>query len=541
MNALTDWLIATASHATTSLLVWSWQALVLIAVAWLSLRVFRVKSSALRHQFWLVSLVALALLPLATGLSHAFPAIRPATPNLSYVAEAPRQVARLMPQREPVSEVTTQRLEPFPQTLTTVAMVESLALLFWLVWLGGASIVLIRLLSSHFGTWRARRRAELLTVAIGVGELASCRVALGLSPGIDSPLLCGFWRPAILLPADIDEWTTSDERNAMIRHELAHIERRDQFVNLFQTAMSVIFFFHPAVRYACRQMSLERELACDDHVVASGASPQTYVEGLLKVAERSLGLKPSHQLAFFSAKQILERRIEMILNHDRTRAGARHWKLMTMAVASIAIVTWLLIPAGGVEPGLARQLNQPAADKIQMVKDLGDDKAYGQLIEMALRNPDGELRSLAAVRLTELEGDGSTEALVSLYNQSSEPEVKNMMIDALARASEMEALVTVARSESNPDYRLRAIKRINWLKQTSDSKEVRAWDISSLGNEVQQKPSEPPPPPRPINEVIRSKRSSRRSANRLRHRVRYVLKRMPPPPPPPKPTLKPEG
>ncbi len=118
--------------------------------------------------------------------------------------------------------------------------------------------------------------------------LMTSKVRLGLSDEIDSPLLWGVFRLTILLPADIAEWTTPNERSAMIQHELAHVERLDPFVNLFQAALRVVFFFHPLVRFGCRQLSLERELACDDRVVALGANAKTYAEGLLKVAERSL-------------------------------------------------------------------------------------------------------------------------------------------------------------------------------------------------------------------------------------------------------------
>ena len=135
-------------------------------------------------------------------------------------------------------------------------------------------------------------------------------VSLRLSPEVSSPLLCGVFRPTILMPADIADWTTPDERAAMIRHELAHVNRRDPLINLFQAAFSVIFFFHPLVHYACRQLSLEREMACDDRVVASGVAAEVYAAGILKAAERSViavgAPSGAHQLAIFGARQILE-------------------------------------------------------------------------------------------------------------------------------------------------------------------------------------------------------------------------------------------
>src|SRR5215475_2812959 len=66
MNAPTDWLITTAGQSAAGLLIWSWQALALLALAWLALKICRMKSPALRHQVWLIGLVAVAALPLSS-------------------------------------------------------------------------------------------------------------------------------------------------------------------------------------------------------------------------------------------------------------------------------------------------------------------------------------------------------------------------------------------------------------------------------------------------------------------------------------------
>src|SRR5262249_48070760 len=239
--------------------------------------------------------------------------------------------------------------------------------------------------------------------------------------------------------------------------------RFDHYVNPFQAILGAVFFFHPLARYACRQLTVEREMACDDHVICSGAEAETYAESIIKVAERSIALAGApggvHQLALFSARQILERRIEMILNKDRVRVIARQWRYLILPVALITVVAWLLIPGRLSRPGLAQPQTSDTASKLQLVKYMGAIKAHDDLIEMALRNPDAELRRLAAIKLTEIEGDGSTRAMVELYNKSDEPEVKTMVIDALGRISEIEPLTNIALSDPSPEYRLRALYR----------------------------------------------------------------------------------
>jgi hypothetical protein len=102
------------------------------------------------------------------------------------------------------------------------------------------------------------------------------------------------------------------------------------------------------VRYACRQLSLEREMACDDRVVASGVAAEVYAAGVLKAAERSVitagAASGAHQLAIFGARQILERRLEMILNTDRARTIAHQWRYLVLPIAIIAAAGFLLIP-----------------------------------------------------------------------------------------------------------------------------------------------------------------------------------------------------
>ena len=89
--------------------------------------------------------------------------------------------------------------------------------------------------------------------------------------------------------AQLDAAGTFDaELNSILIHELAHLERRDDWTNLAQKVLRALLFFHPAVWWVERQLSLEREMACDDVVLSRTANPRAYAECLVTVAERSL-------------------------------------------------------------------------------------------------------------------------------------------------------------------------------------------------------------------------------------------------------------
>ncbi|MBS1786650.1 MAG: DUF4440 domain-containing protein [Acidobacteria bacterium] len=512
MNTWTSFLTLTGKGFAW-LFAWSWQSLVLLASVWLGLKLLRTKSPALRHQIWLIALATVALLPFLAIVAKQLPLSQSNSRTLHYVTaisdSANFAISGTASPTEPVIKkadfTTTTPISKNP--IPAWPPVRQFAwMTMFLLWAAGVFVGLFRF-------WRQYKTLKQLRVnsqpispteldcAECAPDLLNVGTSISLSAEISSPILVGVRRPMILLPADITDWTGADERQAMIRHELAHVERRDHWINLLPTLLHIVFFFHPMVRYACRQLGLERELACDDQVVSLGITAETYAESILKVAERSLAQswspRGAHQLALFSAKHILERRIEMILNKDRARVIARQWKYLLLPAAMIALVAWLLIPAGSAKPGLAHPQTGSADSKFQLVKSLGDNKAYNQLIEMALHNPDAELRRLAAIKITEIEGDGSTDAMLELYRKTDDLEVKQMIVETFARTSEIEPLTKIALTDSSPEMRARALSRIKWLKENSESADVRAWNVPGLQEQLNTLQDQPPPPPPP--------------------------------------------
>jgi len=345
LSHLTPW----AGEGAHWLWAWSWQALGLLASIWLAQYIRRVNAPAMRHQFWLCGLIAVALLPLCGLLLQWIPLpLPPANPTFIIFTPAPTP--------PPIESFTVETPQPEDDT----SMVYAIAPALFAVWLIGALLKLAQSGKSHLKLHRILAAAQRTSAAeLGCAEVSASVPevpVVGLSPEIHTPILCGVFRPIILLPANIAEWTTPAERAAIIRHELAHVERRDPFINLFQTALQIVFFFHPLVRYACRQLNLERELACDDRVVELGTAAEVYAAGILKVVERSLMPKGVDQLALFSTKQVLERRIEMILNTDRVRVINTNWRLLILPIALMAVVTVLVLPLSPANASLTSEI-----------------------------------------------------------------------------------------------------------------------------------------------------------------------------------------
>jgi beta-lactamase regulating signal transducer with metallopeptidase domain len=343
MNTLTNPFVAASAKGAAWLLVWSWQAAVLLACVWAGLKIFRVKSPALRHQVWLFALIAVAAMPVLSGVVQNLPLSRPNNKALNYAVELPRIV--VTNDVAPVVQNPSPAVNAKPSTTKPIILSLSFAL-----WLAGMCAFVLRAAINSVRLRRLKAGARHIFLAdldcdeCDCDALRNRKASLALSDEIRSPILLGVLRPMIVFPADIASWTSQMERCAMLRHELAHVERRDHYVNLFQTTLGAIFFFHPLSRYASRQLTMEREMACDDHVVGSGAEAETYAESIIKAAERSVGApRGAHQLALFSARQILERRIEMILNKERMRVFRHQWRYLVLSGAMIAVVSVVMI------------------------------------------------------------------------------------------------------------------------------------------------------------------------------------------------------
>ena len=98
------------------------------------------------------------------------------------------------------------------------------------------------------------------------------------------PLLIGIVRPLVLLPASAVCGYSPEQVEMIVLHELAHVRRWDNLVNLVQRLVEAVLFFHPSVWWLSRRVRLEREHCCDAVVLAHAHAPQRYAEFLAEIA-----------------------------------------------------------------------------------------------------------------------------------------------------------------------------------------------------------------------------------------------------------------
>ena len=102
----------------------------------------------------------------------------------------------------------------------------------------------------------------------------------------DTPVLIGYLRPVILLPLGCLTGLSAAQVECILLHELAHVVRHDYLVNLLQSMVEGLLFYHPAVWWVSRVVRAERENCCDDRVVELMGNARAYAATLAVLEER---------------------------------------------------------------------------------------------------------------------------------------------------------------------------------------------------------------------------------------------------------------
>ncbi len=151
-----------------------------------------------------------------------------------------------------------------------------------LLWLAGVAVFAIRPLASWY-TVRRLRRVGVSPVADatrGLLERTAKRlrlaraVAVLQSTLVKTPVVIGYFRPLVLLPLCVVTGLPEVQLELILAHELAHIRRHDYLVNLLQTLIETLFFYHPAVWWLSRRIRNERENCCDDIAIVTRRQPR---------------------------------------------------------------------------------------------------------------------------------------------------------------------------------------------------------------------------------------------------------------------------
>lgn len=301
-------------------------------------RIARSARASVRHLLLTSTFAVLLVLPLAMML---VPAIDFEIPTRSVTSSV--AIPAIVPDKRVPTPRSTGVINAAPAA-TGESIWESRQVIFRAAWVIGIALFFASFANALWRLRRVRRsgipwleaRATLRTLAGQAGVRR--RVEVLLHDTVLAPVTCGLLRPAILLPADAREWSELDVRRAFV-HELEHIRRGDWPVHILARAVCALYWFHPLVWVAWRQLCLEAERACDDAVLL-GAERADYAEQLVILARRLSHIVAPPALSMANRSD-LSRRVSAILDSKQSRG--RTGLLSATAALTAAVVVVLAI------------------------------------------------------------------------------------------------------------------------------------------------------------------------------------------------------
>jgi beta-lactamase regulating signal transducer with metallopeptidase domain len=289
-----------------------WQVAIVAAVYAVAAFALRRRSAALRYMLGCTALGMMLVWPLATFLRMPLPVLamqrEPAGAADDYVPpslpEAVAETAAKLPVSPPL--VRTRELPELQDILAAGLGDWHRRLehaLPWLsaLWLAGVVMLAVRPLWGLVVVRRLMTRgltplSKELRLLAG-RTMARLRVIqmvqFAESALVEVPTLVGYFRPMVLLPASAVTGLSTDELEMVIAHELAHVRRHDYLVNLLQTVIEALLFYHPGMWWVSGQVRRERENCCDDVAVAMCGDRSTYIRALYTMETRRAAAAPA--------------------------------------------------------------------------------------------------------------------------------------------------------------------------------------------------------------------------------------------------------
>ncbi len=182
------------------------------------------------------------------------------------------------------------------------------------------------------GIWK---RAKPVAGCDAVLSAAGFRgVEVCTSSDVDRPSVIGFFSPRILIPEELFDRLTTAEFGQIVLHEVGHLRRGDDWINLLQKLSLVVVPLNPVLIWIERRLCLERELACDDDVLRLTKAPKAYATCLTNLAEHRLGRRAAAlSLGAWEKRSELARRVHSIL-----RSGERMGRTQARVVMGVLVL-----------------------------------------------------------------------------------------------------------------------------------------------------------------------------------------------------------
>lgn len=289
-----------------------WQGAIIVALATLVTRYLVRESAATRYAVWVLSLLALVVVPAITLLA---PLHVPAL-DRSAAAGAAGQIRITLVEAARVAD----------RAWASRLLAE--------LWAIGAIVMLVRL---GLSALRIERIRTLATPVIAGSE------AVLASDDIAIPIATGVLAPAVIVPSALLERLSAADLRRVIAHERAHISRKDVAANYAQRIFEALLWFNPWVYAISNRLIHEREAACDDLAIAATGESHEYAACLASLAQ-TIARRSSPLLSpsVFGSRRALIERIERLVSGAAHRTVEMNYGALAITAALFAGATLLL-------------------------------------------------------------------------------------------------------------------------------------------------------------------------------------------------------
>jgi beta-lactamase regulating signal transducer with metallopeptidase domain len=245
-----------------------------------------------------------------------------------------------------------------------------------LAWLLGVVLLSLRLLLQWVYAERFKRRhtkhasadVQHLVWVLALRLCVSRPVQVLESSLADAPTVIGFLKPVILLPTSALTGLTMGQLEALLAHELAHIRRHDYLVNILQSVVETLLFYHPAVWWVSQRIRIEREHCCDDVAVGVVGSPVVYAKALATLET----LRSQPQLALAASDGKLVNRMRRVLGISEKECHPFDWIAGGLILVAAITLTVVSLPESRAQENIGKEIYLTVVADFTVSEDSND-------------------------------------------------------------------------------------------------------------------------------------------------------------------------
>lgn len=213
------------------------------------------------------------------------------------------------------------------------------------LWSLGFVMLSLKMLTGYFWIVNLKNKSNAVITQNLITLFENLKAKMGIekgillktSPVIDVPLMMGYFKPVVLLPISLISGFSMNQIEIILAHELAHIKRNDYLINLLQSFLDVIYFYHPVFWLISAQIRKEREICTDQLALQYTGDKILLANTLLQLQETKI--TPALALAFGKKQSAFSERIHSILGLKSSRSFPKEslWILIGLLATFFAV------------------------------------------------------------------------------------------------------------------------------------------------------------------------------------------------------------